>query len=90
MVGTFTYIGKNTKQLTVGEIYQLDLLDVSRCCYESKSPVLIRKAKNILKKERCSYYHNPNYGIGIVVVKANYSYIYRSWSSFLRDWKEDD
>lgn len=90
MVGAFTYIGKNTNKLAIGKIYELELLDVSEHCYESKSPILIRKAKNILKKERCSYYHNPNYGIGIVVVKANYSYIYRSWSSFLRDWKEDD
>ena len=90
MVGTFTYIGKNTKQLVIGEIYQLDLLDVNRCCYESKSPVMIRKAKDIKRKGRCAFYHNPNYGIGVVVHGTEFSYVYRSWSDFLKDWKEDD
>lgn len=90
MVGTFTYIGKNTKQLVIGEIYQLDLLDVNRCCYESKSPVLIRKAKDIKRKGRYAFYHNPNYGIGVVAHGTGFSYVYRSWSDFLKDWKEDD
>ena len=90
MVGTFTYIGKNTNKLATGKIYQLELLDVSEHCYESKSPILIRKAKNIKRKERCSFYHNCNYGIGVVVKGTNYSYIYRTWTTFLKDWREDD
>lgn len=90
MVGAFTYIGKNTNKLITGEIYQIDLLDVSKCCYADKSPVIIRKAKDIKRRQRCSFYHNPNYGIGIVVQGTNYSYIYRSWSAFLNDWREDD
>lgn len=90
MVGTFTYIGKDNQQLIKGEIYKIDLLDVSRKCYEGRSPVLIRKAKNIKRKERCSFYHNCNYGIGVVVKGTNYSYIYRTWTTFLKDWREDD
>ena len=90
MVGTFTYIGKDNNQLTTGEIYKIDLLDVSRNCYEGRSPVLIRKAKNIKRKERCSFYHNPNYGIGVVAHGTDFSYIYRSWSAFLRDWSKND
>lgn len=90
MVGTFTYIGKNTNKLATGKIYELELLDVSEHCYESKSPILIRKAKNIKRKERCSFYHNCNYGIGVVVKGTNYSYIYRTWTTFLKDWREDD
>ena len=90
MVGTFTYIGKNTKQLTIGEIYELELLDVSENCYKSRSPILIRKAKDIKRRGHCAFYHNPNYGIGVVAHGTDFSYIYRSWSAFLRDWKEDD
>lgn len=90
MVGTFTYIGKDNNQLTTGEIYKIDLLDVSRNCYEGRSPVLIRKAKDIKRRGRCAFYHNPNYGIGVVAHGTDFSYIYRSWSAFLRDWSKND
>ena len=73
MVGTFTYIGKNTNKLATG-----------------KSPILIRKAKDIKRRGRCAFYHNPNYGIGVVAHGTDFSYIYRSWSAFLRDWSKDD
>ena len=90
MVGTFTYIGNNKGQLIKGEIYKIDLLDVNKCCYESRSPVMIRKAKDIKRRGRCAFYHNPNYGIGVVAHGTEFSYIYRSWSAFLRDWSKDD
>ena len=90
MVGTFTYIGKDNQQLIKGEIYKIDLLDVSKHCYESRSPILIRKAKDIKRRERCAFCHNPNYGIGVVAHGTDFSYIYRTWTTFLKDWREDD
>lgn len=90
MVGIFTYIGKDTEQLKNGEVYKIDLLDVNEHCYKSKSPILIRKGRKVKRKEKCSAYHNCAYGIGIEIISIRYSYLYRTWTTFFRDWKEDD